>query len=255
MTVHPFRPRTANPRPSADPTIADLDDDFPDDFHEDFATFDDADDSMRRFGSLDRQYRYAHRTVSPTVLAALTDIQVPVCQAFHCSFFGLLEDVGVLDGLIATPSLLVAGRPERVAAASSWLDGHPPLDVEAMIAAADSDEPAGDLDLRITETIKRHSLDLADATGANPSLTLGSVMALHDRVIDEFLDLVSSCRIDEVERLTDVAIDLLRRMPTSIRPLGGAVLVPLGPRCDSQITGVASRPDTARYPSVAYDEV
>jgi hypothetical protein len=184
---------------------------------------------MGRYGSLDRQYRHAHRTVSPTALATLTGIQIPVCQAFHCAFFGVLEDVGDLDGLIATPCLLIAGRHERVAAASSWLGGHPPPDVPAMMAAADPDEPAGDLGGRITETIERHSLDLAIAAGTNPSLTLGSMMALCDRIVDEILDLVLSCQVDEIERLTDAAIDLLRRAPTSIRPLGDAVLHPLVP--------------------------
>ena len=228
MTVHPFRPRTADSRACADRASADIDDDFPYDFHEHFAEFDDADESMRRYGSLDRQYRYAHRTISATVLATLTGIRIPVCQAFHCAFFGLLEDVGDLDGLIATPCLLIAGRRERITAASAWLNGHPEPDVPALTAAADPDEPAGDLDRRITETIERHSLDLASAAGTNPALTLGSTTALHDRVMHEILDLVLSCQVDEIERLTDAAIDLLRRMPTSIRPLGDAVLHLLG---------------------------
>jgi hypothetical protein len=55
------------------------------------------------------------------------------------------------------------------------------------------------------------------------------MMALCDRIVDDVLDLVLSCQVDEIERLTDVAIDLLRRVPTSIRPLGNAVLHPLVP--------------------------
>jgi len=224
MTVHPFRPLTADSDAFADRASADIDRCFPFDFHEDFAEFDDADESMHRYGSLDMQYRHAHRTISATVLAALTGIQIPVCQAFHCTFFGLLEDVGDYDGLVATPGLLIAARRERIAAASDWLDGHPEPDVPALIAAADPDEPASDLDQRIDETIERHSLDLASAAGTNPSLTLGSTTALRERVIDEILDLLLSCQVDEIERLTHAAIGLLRRMPTSIRPLGDAVL-------------------------------
>ena len=223
MTVHPLRSHTA-----------DVDDDsdleFPFDFHEDFADFEDADESMHRYGSLDRQYRYAHRTISATVLAALTGIQVPVCQAFHYSFFGLLESVGDFDGLVATPRLLIPGRQDRIAAASDWLGGHPEPDVAAMMAEAeqDFDESAVELDHRIAETIDRHSLDLAMVARTNPSLTLGSTAALHERVIDEILDLLLSCQVDEIDRLTDTAIDLLCRMPTSIRLLGGAVLHRLG---------------------------
>ena len=119
-------------------------------------------------------------------------------------------------------------QPLMIDAASNWLDGHPEPDVPAMLATADPDEPAGDLDRRITETLERHSLDLASAAGTNPSLTLGSTTALHDRVIDEILDLVLSCQVDEIERLTDVAIDLLLRMPTSVRAVGDAVFHLLG---------------------------
>lgn len=224
MTVHPLRPHTAD----IDDSDHDFPYDFPHDFHEDFADFEDADESMRRYGSLDRQYRYAHRTVSATVLAALTGIQIPVCQAFHHTFFGLLEDIGDHDGLIATPGLLIAGRRERIAAASDRLAEHPEPDVPALMAAADFDEPTRDLDQRIDQIIERHSLDLAVAAGTNPSLTLGSTAALHDRAIDEILDLLLSCQVDEIERLTDTTIDLLRRMPSSIRLLGDAVLHPLG---------------------------
>ena len=246
MTVYPFRPRTTDSLASADLAFDDFDDEFPHDFHTDFADFDDADESMHRYGSHDRQYRYAHRTLSPTVLAALTSIQIPMAQVFHYAFFGLLEDVGDFDGLIATPSLLIAGRPERVAAATHWLGGHPSPDVPTLLAAADPDEPAGDLDLRITETIEYHSLALVGAVGTNPSLTFGSTAALRDRVIDEILDLVLSCQVDEIERLTDATIDLLRRMPTSIRPLGNATLHPLvpAPQAVGQIPGEVSHQDT-----------
>ena len=48
MTVHPLRPRIADSRASADRALADIDDDFPYDFHEDFAEFDDADESTHR---------------------------------------------------------------------------------------------------------------------------------------------------------------------------------------------------------------
>lgn len=228
MNVHPFRPRADHPAASGNGPSADIDDSFPFDHHEDFAEFDDADESINRYGSVDRQFRYAHRTVSATLLAALTGIRVTVCQAFHCAFFGLLEDVGDDDGLIATPTLIIVGRRERLNVASGWMDEHPPPDVAALMAAADAEDLTDDVDRRISELIERYSLDLAFAADTNPSLTLGSMTALHDRVIDEILDLLLSCRFDEIERLVTTTIDLLRRMPSSVRPIGGAVFVPVG---------------------------
>ena len=226
MTVHPFRTRGNPPSERDDPAIDHQVGEFPYDFHEDFADFDDSDEAMTRYGSIDRQYRYAHRTISAPLLAILTSIQIPVCQVFHRCLFGLLENVGDFDGLIATPKLLIT-RTERAAAASTWLAQHPQPDVAALLAASDPDESCGSVDRHITENINRHSLGLAAAADSNPSLTLGSVAALQEQLIDDVLDLVLSCQVDEIQRLTATAIDMLGRMPASIRLIGGAAITPI----------------------------
>lgn len=217
MTVHPFR---------IDPDPADDIAEFPDDFHEDFAGFDDADNEMTRFGSVDRQYRYAHRTISASLLATVTGVPVPECQAFHHVVFALLEDVGDADGLIATSGLLIAGRRRRVNAATGWLATHTPPVVAQLLAASDPDESAESIDRHIAGCIERHSLGLAVAADTNPSLSLGSLAALEERLVADVLDWVLTCDVDEIQRLTAATIELLCGLPGSIRLIGGATLTP-----------------------------
>lgn len=227
MTVHPFRPRANQPvDPPVDPATPTIEDDdaFPYDFNEDFAEFDDSNEDMRRFGSIDVQYRYAHRTLSAPLLAMLTDVQIPDCQAFHRVLFALLEDVGDFDGLVATPHVIVAGRPDRVAAARGWLTEHPPPDVAALHDALLDGRLDDD---HVTRCIERHSLGLAQAAGSNPSLTIGSLEALQHRLIGDVLDILISCSNDDFHRLTDMVIRLLARLPDSLGLVGGAVVVPV----------------------------
>lgn len=220
MTVYPFPNPHSNASGLVDAALDRDEDRFPDDF----VDFDDATEEMARYGSADRQYRFAHRTISATVLALLTGVQIPVCQSFHHVFFSLLELVGDFDGIVGTPTLLIAGDRERITRASEWLANHPQPDVPTIIASLDIDELFADLDDSIEHCIDQHSLGLAIAVGANPSATMGSLVHLQERLIDDVLELLHSCRKDEIDRLTDTALDLLGRMPESIHLVGGATL-------------------------------
>ena len=224
MNVHPLRPPVdrvedpfASPPDEADPP-------FPHDFHPDF---DDADETLARFGSVDRQYRYAHRTISSTVLSALTGVSLDDCQEFHWACFGLLEHVGDFDGLVAVPPLLVVGRDERAARASRWLEGNPPPSREAIDSGAeDADEPFVDGE-EFLALIERHSLDLALASDSNPSLTFGSSEAFERAIGDRLFEVVDTYCVNHVSDLIAVTLDQLARLPDSVRPLGGATVIPL----------------------------
>lgn len=224
MTLHQLRPVVGH---------ADANAEFPDDPHPDFDDFDDFDDSTNRYGSADRQYRHAHRTISATILSTLSGIRLSTCQAFHCALFGLLEDVGDYDGLIATSGLLIAGRPDRLQAAAAWLAANPPPDRESLTATAPFDEPCRELDERIADIVERHSLDLAVAADSNPSLTMGCDDAVRAQVGDEVLDLIGDYQVDEIDRLTTLAIELLGRLPDPVRLRGDAVRLSLAGRPSS----------------------
>lgn len=224
MTVYPFPARRITSSGQADSASALAPSTFPDDIHDDFPEFDDTEEEIARYGSADRQYRWAHRTISSTVLAILTGVQIPVCQAFHHALFGLLEHVGDFDGLVATPNLLIGRDSAQIARASEWLTSHPQPDVSTLISRFDIDEPVAEVDRYIDRCIDQHSLGLATAADTNPSLTLGSIAHLQDRLIDEVLELLLSCQIDEIYRLTDAGVDVLGRMPESMLLAGGATV-------------------------------
>ena len=66
MTIHPFRPRTAGSRACADPASADIDDDFPYDFHEQFARA-----TGHRIPALEPSWRRTRRIPSALTLTQL----------------------------------------------------------------------------------------------------------------------------------------------------------------------------------------
>lgn len=222
MTVDPNSSSGDAVPPGRSTVFEDDTDEFPYDFDVDFnvdlADFNDTDEMMTRYGSIDVQYRHAHRTISASMLAILTGVRIPVCQAFHHAAFGLLEDVGDYDGLVATPGVLIAGRTERLPAATAWLADHPLPDVRALEESSD-----------VADIVDRHSLGLAMATNANPSLTIGSLVALQERLIGEVLDIQGECQVDEIDLLTETTLDLLGQMPASLRLVGGAIVRALPP--------------------------
>lgn len=112
--------------------------------------FDDLDGSRNRYGSLDPATGLAHRAVTPQLLAGLTGLDLPLCRAFHCALFGLLEDIADFDGLIATSEFWVGADARRMPAADQWLFEHP--------------APVPDDGSRLArEAVDAHSLALATA--------------------------------------------------------------------------------------------
>lgn len=227
MNVYPFQPRVAR---HASPIDATFEDDFPFDHHPEFDCFEPDDEVMNLFGSIDRQYRYAHRTISATILATLTGVDIATCQALHSALFELLEAVGDFDGVIVAPTLFIAGRNDRLARTAGWLQGNPPPDVDALWEAAEFEDVSTELlGRRIDATIERHSLDLAMAADTNPSLTFGSFAALEGHLGEKVLERMDPYRVDHVERLIRMALDLLLCLPDGIRLEGGATIHPIGP--------------------------
>lgn len=206
MSVHQFRP----PRRS-DAEAPCVDDELDDD--------DDFDESLNRYGTVDRANRRAHRVINTSVLAALTGYPTIVCEEFHHALFTLLEAVGDFDGLIAAPAVCV-GRNEVPAVARAWVTEHRPVDVDATIEAADELEPNDDMWRRIMREIEAHSLALAVAAGTNPSLTFGSIEAVSERIVDGVLEIALSCMPEQIATLTRVAFDLIARPPESVVIVG-----------------------------------
>lgn len=128
MSVHHLTPRR-HPEGTRPPIIEDegADDGFDPDV-------DDLDETLKRFGSVGPANRRAHCVINASVLAAVTGYPTFVCEEFHHALFTLLGDVGDFDGLLATP-LVCVGRSDRLEAARQWLAAHPPVDVDAMLAA------------------------------------------------------------------------------------------------------------------------
>lgn len=181
---------------------------------------DDTDESTNRYGTLDATNGVAHRVVNASLLTAITGFAPIPCQEFHHVFFALLEDVGDFDGLIATPVGCI-GRRAALAAAHAWIATHPAIDGGGVLATAD-EESGDDAWQRTIAQIEAHSMALAEAVGTNPSLTFGSVEAVSERLADDVLEIALSCLPEQVTTLTRVALDLVARLPESVRVVGGA---------------------------------
>jgi hypothetical protein len=174
--------------------------------------FDDLDESLNRYGGLDRSNRFAHRVVTPQLLAGLTGAELSLCRAYHRALFQLLEDLGDFDGLIATSEFFADTSARRLQAADEWLSEHPSPDPSDgsppdRLAAAD------------------HSLELAVAMDTNPSLTFGSMTSLVDRLVGEVLEVDEfggTCSAAEIEFLTAVALVLLASTAAFATTIGGA---------------------------------
>lgn len=235
MTIHQFPLRGGVGRPSgADESAANHDE------------FDDRDDSPNRFGGLDPTTSLAHRVVTPPLLSGLTGVELPVCRAFHHALFSLLEDIGDFDGLIAAPLTYIGPDPRRFGLAASWLAEHEAPDVAAMVDRFENDLEAGDgvamadpveVYQRIAVALSDHSCELAAAVGTNPSLTFGSFGALVDTVIDNVLEVVDTCRPDQVESLTALSIAMLSRAADHVTIVGDAVI-----RFDEELLDLDDRP-------------
>jgi hypothetical protein len=175
--------------------------------------FDDSDETANRFGGLDPSSTFAHRTVTPALLAGLTGVALPICQPFHHILFRTLEDIGDFDGLIVAPPLIIGPRTDRFESAARWVMKHPAPDVAgtlAQINATDEPDPAGDdLEAAATKALMDHSLGVALAANANPSLTFGSTDALIDRILDDMFEVDESWSGDEIAHLTDIALALI----------------------------------------------
>jgi hypothetical protein len=188
--------------------------------------FDDDDASTNRFGGLDPSSTFAHRVVTPALLAGLTGVPLPVCQSYHYLLFSTLEDVGDFDGLIVAPPVFIGPRSERFEVASRWFVEHPAPDVPdiwADINTTDEPDSAGEeLQAQVTKTLSNHSLGLAVAAGSNPSLTFGSADALTDQIIDDMFDHADSWSGDEIARLTDMTLAVIGCGADVVRLIGGA---------------------------------
>lgn len=209
MSVLPIQPRgtaSADGRSS----IEDIDD---------VEDVDDVDESLNRYGSFDRRHRVAHRVINPSVLSALTGFPPIPCQEFHHVLFDLLEAIGDDDGLIATP-LVCVGRDDALLTAHEWLAAHPSGGVDAMRALADESESDDARWCRVKAAVEAHSLALALATGTNPSLTFGSIEAVSERLVDEVLEIALSCMPQQTTELTDLTLELIARLPDSVRIVG-----------------------------------
>ena len=169
---------------------------------------------MNRYGGLDPASGLTHRAITPQLLAGLTGIDLALCRAFHFTLFGLLEDVGAFGGLVATSELFASADERQMPAADRWLFGHP--------------APAPDGGSRPTrEAVDAHSLALAAALGANPSLTFGSTTSvaavLLDELLDTLLDTLEPVRIvfdSQVEALTSVARQFVSDLRDVARVIG-----------------------------------
>lgn len=208
MSVHSFPPRDSRAARGVDIGV------------------DDDDESLDRFGSVAEFNRYAHLAINTAVISAITGFPTETCDEFHHTLFSLLEAVGDFDGLIATP-LVCIGHVDTRARAQEWLAAHPAVDVGAMRAAAEdptADDPDNDEQLwaRIMTAIQTHSLHLAAAVGTNPSLTFGSVEAVSERLQTDICDIAPSCMPAQVTTMTDVALDLIARLPDAVHVVGGA---------------------------------
>jgi hypothetical protein len=188
--------------------------------------FDDYDESANRFGGLDPSSTFAHRVVTPALLAGLTGVALPVCQSFHHLVFCTLEAVGDFDGLIVAPPVFIGPRSERFEVASRWMIDHPAPDIAeiwADINTTDEPDPAGDeLQATVTRTLSNHSFGLSLAVNSNPSLTFGSGDALIDRILDDMFDLADSWSGDEIARLIDITLALIGCSADVVRLIGGA---------------------------------
>lgn len=187
---------------------------------------DDDDESLNRFGSAAEFNRYAHLAVNTTVISAITGFPTETCEEFHHTLFSLLEAVGDFGGLIATP-LVCIGHVDARVRAQEWLAAHPAVDVGATRTAAEdptADDPDTDEQLwaRIMAAIETHSLDLAAAVGTNPSLTFGSLEAVSERLQTDICEIAPTCMPTQVTTMTDVALDLVARLPESVHIVGGA---------------------------------
>lgn len=212
MSVHQFPTRrlTDLDAPCVDEELDDLgvDDDI-----------DDGDETLNRYGTVDRPNRLAHRVINTSVLAALTGYPTVVCEEFHHVLFSLLESVGDFDGLITTPTVCV-GRADALAVARAWVGEHPPVDIDARIADADETESNDETWRRIIADIEAHSLALAVVAGTNPSLTFGSLNAVSERITDGVLEIALSCMPEQITTLTRVAFDLIARLPDPVVIVG-----------------------------------
>lgn len=188
--------------------------------------FDDADETTNRFGGLDSSSTLAHRVVTPPLLAGLTGVALPICQAFHHILFSMLEYVGDYDGLVVAPPVCIGPRSERFGDAARWVADHPAPDVGAIWAEINTDDDpdaaCDELQATVTTTLSNHSLGLSLAAGSNPSLTFGSADALTDRILDELFEVPVSWCGDEIARLTDIAVALIGCGADVVRLIGGA---------------------------------
>lgn len=215
MSVHHLTPRR-HPEGTRPPIIEDegADDRFDPDV-------DDLDETLKRFGSVGPANRRAHCVINASVLATITGYPTFVCEEFHHALFTLLEDVGDVDGLLTTP-LVCVGRSDRLEAARQWLAAHPPVDVDAMLAARGDGETDDHLWSRINAAVDAHSLALAAAAGSNPSLTLGSIDAISDVIADRVFEIARSTMPAQIITLTRVALHLIARLPDTVVVTGGA---------------------------------
>ena len=178
---------------------------------DDGVDFDDFDESPNRYGGLDPANRFAHRVVTPQLLAGFTDAELRLCRAFHHVLFQLLEDLGDFDGLIATSEFFVDTTARRMRAADEWLSQHP-----SPIPSDDSPTERSPAD---------HSLELAVAMNSNPSLTFGSMASLVDRLVEELMEvdeLSGRCSAHEIETLATVSLVLLATTAALVTIIGGA---------------------------------
>jgi hypothetical protein len=177
-----------------------------------FDRFDDLDGSHNRYGSLDPATGLAHRAITPELLAGLTCLDLPLCRAFHCALFDLLEDIGDFDGVVATSEFFVSADARPMPAADAWLFEHPAPEPD------DGSRPA-------RHVVEQHSLALAMAIDTNPSLTFGSTTALTGVLLDGVLERVEPDRIvidSEIEALTSVTLQLVSYLPGVATVVGGA---------------------------------
>ena len=188
--------------------------------------FDDLDESLNRYGSLDPSSTWTHRVVTPPLLAGLTGVALATCQSFHHLLFCTLEDVGDFDGLIVAPPVCIGTRSERFESAARWAIEHPAPDVGeiwADINTTDEADTAGDdLQATVTRRLSNHSLALSLAMNSNPTLTFGSTDALVDRLLDDMFGLADSWSGDEIARLADVALTLIGCIADVTGLVGGA---------------------------------
>lgn len=213
MTVHPFRPAVPDDDPfgaeippddeAAVAGLAKLLDLFPEPVEGLDELIDALDDGRDRFGSFGRDHVLAHRAVTPGLLAGLCWLDLPICQAFHATFFELLEDIGDFDGMIATAGFYADAATGRMRSANEWVWDHPAPSEEANGRAG-------------RDVVADHSQELAVVMGSNPSLTFASAAAIRERVLEGVLD-QEPPRLEVSDEQIDWLIDLTLRLLSEVR--------------------------------------